>query len=57
MALKDYIYNKPVIETDRLILRPLASSDISALKEWMLRRLLCCRELKAKREHYKPPMR
>lgn len=35
MALRDYIYNKPIIETDRLILRPLASSDIPALKEWM----------------------
>lgn len=35
MALKDYIYNKPVIETDRLILRPLVSSDVMALKEWM----------------------
>ena len=35
MALADYIHNKPVIETDRLILRPLADSDISALKEWM----------------------
>jgi ribosomal-protein-alanine N-acetyltransferase len=35
MALRDYIYNKPVIETGRLILRPLVSSDITALKEWM----------------------
>ncbi len=35
MALKDYIENKPVIETDRLILRPLVSSDTDALKEWM----------------------
>ena len=35
MSLKDYIDNKPVIETDRLILRPLASSDTDALKEWM----------------------
>lgn len=35
MALRDYIYNKPVIETDRLILRPLVSSDIMALMEWM----------------------
>ena len=35
MALKDYIYNKPVIKTDRLLLRPLSPSDIPALKEWM----------------------
>ena len=35
MALADYIHNKPVIETDRLVLRPLAYSDIPALKEWM----------------------
>ena len=35
MVLRDYIYNKPVIETGRLILRPLVSSDIAALKEWM----------------------
>ncbi len=35
MSLEDYIHNKPVIETGRLILRPLVSSDIMALKEWM----------------------
>ncbi|MDO5133186.1 MAG: GNAT family protein [Eubacteriales bacterium] len=35
MALADYIYNKPVIETERLIIRPMTSSDIPALKEWM----------------------
>ena len=35
MALKDYIENKPVIETDRLIIRPLVSSDTYVLKEWM----------------------
>ena len=35
MALADYINNKPVIETERLILRTMTSSDIPALKEWM----------------------
>ena len=35
MALADYINNKPVIETNRLILRPMIVSDISALKKWM----------------------
>ena len=35
MALVDYIYNKPVIETNRLILRPMTSSDVPALNEWM----------------------
>lgn len=35
MALADYINNKPIIETDRLILRPIIVSDVSALKKWM----------------------
>lgn len=35
MALADYINNKPIIETDRLILRPMIVSDVSALKKWM----------------------
>ncbi|HEY8364995.1 MAG TPA: GNAT family protein, partial [Haloplasmataceae bacterium] len=35
MALADYIYNKPIIETSRIILRPLNPSDVPALKEWM----------------------
>ena len=35
MALADYIYNKPIIETERLILRPMTSSDVPALNEWM----------------------
>ncbi|MCR4894639.1 MAG: GNAT family N-acetyltransferase [Eubacteriales bacterium] len=35
MALKDYIYNKPVIETDRLVIRPMNVTDIPALKKWM----------------------
>ena len=35
MALNDYIYNKPTIITDRLVLRPLKPSDADALREWM----------------------
>lgn len=35
MALKDYIETKPVIETERLRLRPMVVSDIPSLKEWM----------------------
>ncbi len=35
MALKDYIYNKPTIITDRLVIRPMVASDVDALKEWM----------------------
>lgn len=35
MALADYIYDKPVIETGRLILRKMRAEDVPALKEWM----------------------
>ena len=35
MALADYIKEKPTIETERLILRPMAPSDIPALRTWM----------------------
>jgi len=35
MMLADYIYDKPVIETDRLIIRPMTVSDVPALKKWM----------------------
>lgn len=35
MALADYINRKPVIETERLTLRPMSAADIPALKEWM----------------------
>ena len=35
MALKDYIDKKPVIETKRLIIRPMKSSDTEGLKTWM----------------------
>ena len=35
MALADYIDNKPVIETGRLVIRPMRVSDVPALKKWM----------------------
>ena len=35
MALEDYISNKPVIETKRLIIRPMSVQDVPALKKWM----------------------
>ena len=34
MNLKNYIYSKPILETQRLILRELIPEDIPALKEW-----------------------
>ena len=35
MALADYINNKPVIETERLIIRPMTVLDVPSLKKWM----------------------
>ena len=35
MALADYIYNKPTIETDRIVIRPMITEDVTDLKEWM----------------------
>lgn len=35
MALADYMEQKPTIQTERLILRPMRSEDIPDLKEWM----------------------
>lgn len=35
MALADYINNKPVIETDRLIIRPMTVQDVPLLKIWL----------------------
>lgn len=32
--LADYLENKPVIQTENLILRPMTISDVPALKEW-----------------------
>ena len=34
MALKDYIYEKPVIDTERLRLRPMNPGDVASLREW-----------------------
>ena len=34
MALQDYINSKPVIECDRLRLRPLVPTDVESLREW-----------------------
>lgn len=35
MALADYIYQKPVTETERLRIRPMSAADVPALTEWM----------------------
>lgn len=35
MALSDWVLRKPTLETARLVLRPLAPSDVPALAEWM----------------------
>lgn len=35
MALQDYVQDKPVLETQRLILRPLQRDDVADLKEWL----------------------
>lgn len=35
MKLQDYIQNKPILETDRLLLRPLQYDDAADLKEWL----------------------
>ena len=35
MALADYIYQKPVTETERLRIRPMGAADVPALTEWM----------------------
>jgi ribosomal-protein-alanine N-acetyltransferase len=34
VKLKDYIHSKPVLETRRLVLRPLRREDAADLKEW-----------------------
>ena len=34
MSLKDYIYEKPVIRTDRLTIREMCADDVPALREW-----------------------
>ena len=35
MALADYIENKPVIETERLIIREMVPDDVPNLRQWM----------------------
>ena len=35
MALADYIYSKPMIETTRLNLRTMTKEDVPSLQEWM----------------------
>ncbi|MCR5066458.1 MAG: GNAT family N-acetyltransferase [Erysipelotrichaceae bacterium] len=35
MALADYIENKPVIETGRLIIREMVPEDVVSLRQWM----------------------
>lgn len=35
MKLQDYIFDKPILETQRLVLRALRKEDISDLKEWL----------------------
>lgn len=34
-VLKDYATDKPILETDRLLLRALTESDVPDLKEWL----------------------
>jgi len=33
--LKDYIDNKPIIQTDRLVIRPMNKDDVDSLKKWL----------------------
>ena len=35
--LKDYLENKPILETPRLILRPLTPEDVPDLRRWLAR--------------------
>lgn len=35
MSLNDYIFQKPIMQTKRLILRPLVESDEASLREWL----------------------
>ena len=32
--LNDYAIDKPILETDRLIIRKISESDVADLKEW-----------------------
>jgi ribosomal-protein-alanine N-acetyltransferase len=40
MRLTDYIHAKPVVATERLLLRPLVPEDVPALREWTADRSL-----------------
>ena len=33
--VKDYEINKPVLETDRLMIRTINENDVADLKEWL----------------------
>lgn len=35
MSLSDYIVDKPVLETERIMLRALVPDDVPSLREWM----------------------
>lgn len=35
MSLKDYVNNKPMLQTERLLMRTLRPADTGALKEWL----------------------
>lgn len=35
MKLQDYVQNKPILKTDKLLLRPLQYDDVADLKEWL----------------------
>ena len=35
MSLQDYIEKKPVLQSERLVLRPLVKEDTADLKEWL----------------------
>lgn len=35
MKLQDYVQNKPILETEQLLLRPLRHDDVADLKEWL----------------------
>lgn len=35
MSIRDYINVKPVLQTERLVLRTLCAEDVPALREWM----------------------
>ena len=35
MKLQDFVQDKPILETEQLILRPLRKEDVVDLKEWL----------------------